>query len=57
MPIGPNGEKRPVSPTSNAVHVMRIAAGLVDEEYIMPEHAAKAKKREKQCLEIDVNNE
>ncbi len=31
MPTGPKGEKRPADVTSNAVHVMRIATGEVEE--------------------------
>ena len=30
---GPNGEKRPMSVTSNAVRVMQIATGMTKEEY------------------------
>ena len=31
--VGPHGEKRPLSPISNAVRVMEIATGLREEEY------------------------
>ncbi len=31
MPKGPNGEKRPADVIGNAVHVMRIATGEIDE--------------------------
>lgn len=31
MPKGPKGEKRPVDVVANAVHVMRIATGEIDE--------------------------
>ncbi|MGI3899823.1 MAG: hypothetical protein ACRYGP_17830 [Janthinobacterium lividum] len=31
MPTGPRGEKRPADVTSNAVHVMRIATGEIEE--------------------------
>ena len=31
MPKGPNGEKHPADVTSNAVHVMRIATGEIEE--------------------------
>lgn len=31
MPTGPNGQKRPADVTSNAVHVMRIATGEIQE--------------------------
>ena len=34
MTVGPKGEKRPVSTTSNAIHVMKIATGLAEEEYV-----------------------
>ena len=32
MPRGPNGEKRPANTIANAVHVMRIATGQIEEE-------------------------
>ena len=32
MPRGPNGEKRPADPIANAVHVMRIATGQIEDE-------------------------
>ena len=31
MPTGPKGQKRPADVISNAVHVMRIATGDIDE--------------------------
>jgi hypothetical protein len=31
MPRGPKGEKRPAGVIGNAVHVMRIATGEIDE--------------------------
>jgi hypothetical protein len=31
MPKGPRGEKRPVDVISNAVHVMRIATGEIED--------------------------
>lgn len=31
MPRGPKGEKRPADVTSNAMHVMRIATGEIEE--------------------------
>ena len=34
MPIGPKGEKRPSSVIANAVHVMRVATGEAEEEYV-----------------------
>ena len=33
MPHGPKGEKRPADVIANAVHVMKIATGEVEEEY------------------------
>jgi hypothetical protein len=32
MPEGPKGEKRPADVIGNAVHVMRIATGEIEEE-------------------------
>ena len=32
MPRGPNGEKRPADTVANAVHVMRIATGQIEDE-------------------------
>ena len=32
MPKGPKGQKRPADVISNAVHVMRIATGEIDEK-------------------------
>jgi len=32
--IGPNGEKRPTDVIANAVHVMRVATGEAEEEYV-----------------------
>ena len=34
MPIGPRGEKRPISPVQNAHRVFQIATGQATEEYI-----------------------
>lgn len=39
MPRGPKGEKRPADVIGNAVHVMRIATGEVEE--ITPERQGK----------------
>jgi hypothetical protein len=33
MPKGPKGEKRPADVIANAVHVMKIATGEVEEEF------------------------
>ena len=32
MPRGPNGERRPADTNANAVHVMKIATGEIEEE-------------------------
>ena len=34
MPIGPRGEKRPISPVQNAHRVFQIATGQAEEEYV-----------------------
>jgi hypothetical protein len=40
MPRGPKGEKRPADVIGNAVHVMRIATGEV-EDSLAAEHARR----------------
>jgi hypothetical protein len=40
MPKGPQGQKRPADVTQNAVHVMRIATGEIEET--KPKNAAAA---------------
>lgn len=40
MPKGPNGEKRPADVISNAVHVMRIATGDIEETPIREKNPA-----------------
>ena len=37
MPIGPNGEKRPVSPSANAIHVAKILTKEEQETYLHKE--------------------
>ena len=44
MPIGPNGEKRPADVIANAVHVMRIATGEVEETYVNAGQSKGGKK-------------
>ena len=34
MPVGPKGEKRPTDVIANAVHVMKVATGEIEEEYV-----------------------
>jgi hypothetical protein len=43
MPRGPKGEKRPADVIGNAVHVMRIATGEIEESAPTP-RAVRAKK-------------
>jgi len=45
MPKGPRGERRPADVIGNAVHVMRIATGEVEEQ-IGPPSAAKEYMRQ-----------
>jgi hypothetical protein len=40
MPKGPRGEKRPTDVIDNAVHVMRIATGEVEERGAYKKRAA-----------------
>jgi hypothetical protein len=40
MPRGPKGEKRPADVIGNAVHVMRIATGEIEDKTV-PDHARK----------------
>jgi hypothetical protein len=37
MPRGPKGEKRPADVIGNAVHVMRVATGEIDESTSPPD--------------------
>jgi hypothetical protein len=41
MPKGPRGEKRPADVIGNAVHVMRIATGEIEDELATPEAEGK----------------
>jgi hypothetical protein len=41
MPKGPKGQKRPADVIGNAVHVMRIATGEVEDELATPEAEGK----------------
>jgi hypothetical protein len=45
MPRGPKGEKRPVDVIGNAVHVMRIATGEVEEKVAPPDPAKEHMRR------------
>jgi hypothetical protein len=41
MPRGPKGERRPRDVIGNAVHVMRIATGQIDDDIPTPESEGK----------------
>lgn len=43
MPRGPKGQKRPADVISNAVHVMRIATGEVEESPVSARRAGGLK--------------
>ncbi len=45
MPKGPRGEKRPADVIGNAVHVMRIATGEVDDVKATPDPAKEYMRR------------
>jgi hypothetical protein len=41
MPRGPKGERRPADVIGNAVHVMRIATGQIEDDIPTPESEGK----------------
>jgi len=41
MPRGPKGEKRPADVIGNAVHVMRVATGQIEDDVPTPESEGK----------------
>jgi hypothetical protein len=45
MPRGPRGEKRPADVIGNAVHVMRIATGEVEDVRATPDPAKEHMRR------------
>ena len=45
MPRGPKGEKRPADVVSNAVHVMRIATGEIEEDQGKAPNRAKGGRK------------
>lgn len=47
MPRGPKGEKRPADVIGNAVHVMRIATGEIEETSIATRSAARQERARK----------
>ena len=58
MPTGPKGEKRPADVIGNAVHVMRVLSGEIEDTIPTPEsegkdptrHDARAEGRERRGL-------
>lgn len=44
MPKGPRGEKRPADVVANAVHVMKIATGEIEEELKGPSGRVRSGK-------------
>ena len=64
MPRGPKGERRPADVIGNAVHVMRIATGEVEDVKATPDPAKEhmrrgglkgGKARAKKAVEGDTN--
>ena len=45
MPRGPKGERRPADVIGNAVHIMQIATGEVDDPKTMPDPAKEHMRR------------
>lgn len=45
MPKGPRGERRPADVIGNAVHVMRIATGEIEEKLETPDPAKVPRTR------------
>ena len=45
MPRGPKGEKRPADVIGNAVHVMRIATGEIEEQENPPQRNKQKRRR------------
>jgi hypothetical protein len=41
MPRGPKGERRPADVIGNAVHIMRIATGQIEDQIPTPESEGK----------------
>jgi hypothetical protein len=50
MPRGPKGEKRPADVIGNAVHVMRIATGEIEDNPTKPTKRAKGGKARARAL-------
>ena len=45
MPQGPKGQKRPADVIGNAVHVMRVATGEIEEQVAPPDPAKEYMRR------------
>ena len=46
MPVGPNGEKRPDDTVQNAVTIMKIATGQIEEKYVPRQKQNEKPKRD-----------
>jgi hypothetical protein len=45
VPKGPRGERRPGDVIGNAVHVMRVATGEIEEQIVAPDPAKEYMRR------------
>ena len=45
VPKGPKGQKRPADVIGNAVHVMRVATGEIEEHEVTPDPAKEHMRR------------
>jgi hypothetical protein len=45
MPRGPKGERRPADVIGNAVHIMRVATGEIEEPVTTPDPAKEHMRR------------
>jgi hypothetical protein len=57
MPRGPKGEKRPADVIGNAVHVMRIATGEIEDTRSAAPKRAKGGKARARALSPEVRSE
>lgn len=57
MPRGPKGEKRPADVIGNAVHVMRIATGEIEDSTSKAPKRAKGGKARAKALPPDVRSD
>ena len=52
MPKGPSGQKRPADVIGNAVHVMRIAAGQIEERLLRPKPATPSQQDRRESPDV-----